>query len=230
MDFLPFPCSRCSGKFCAEHRTPEAHACAAGPATSLEDRRLPVCPLCGQAVPLTAADTTEALVNDRVERHILDGCPSEARGGAKGRGGGAGLATASSASAKCAFRGCKAGLMASTAVTCSQCRQRFCLAHRNELDHRCGGMGSGRGRGGGAAALPASLGPGAGGRPGRGGSRSSTALRSTAPPSLPSNVWACPSCTLHNGLSSATCAACGARRPAGGKSAPSSASDSCAVS
>ena len=233
LDFLPFTCGRCEGQFCASHRTPGAHACAAGPLTSVEDRRVPVCPLCGQAVPLTAGDVTEALINDKVERHILEGCPSEGRVAAVR---GASGASAGTPPARCALRGCKASLM--VPVTCRQCGGKFCLAHRNELDHRCGGGGGrgggrgGRGRGGaGAAALPAAMGPGAGGRGGRGASRSSTALRSAPAAAPPSNVWACPSCTLHNGLARAACEACGTRRPAGRPPPPpaSSSADACVV-
>lgn len=127
IDFLPFTCDGCQGRFCVDHRRCEQHSCSRPVSV---DRVKLSCPLCLQLVPCAPA----ADPNAAVDLHISRGCPVEggaAASGAFARGG-----------AVCALAGCKEsrGGAAAVAVPCSRCHKTFCLKHRLERDHNCSAL------------------------------------------------------------------------------------------
>ncbi|EKX52192.1 hypothetical protein GUITHDRAFT_65389 [Guillardia theta CCMP2712] len=113
-DFLPFTCDGCKKKFCLNHHKPEAHTC---PVPPRNDKYVPVCPLCQQAITIKPGEDPNAIV----DRHIRAGCPK--------------VVAKQPKSNACSFRGCKEKEF--VPVSCKLCKQPFCLKHRFETDHDC---------------------------------------------------------------------------------------------
>lgn len=121
VDFLPFECDCCSGVFCLQHRSYDAHAC---PKAGGSDRRVLSCPLCARLVRWTAAED----VNEVWEAHVRSGgCQPEAEDAKKPK----------KKKKRCAADGCRELLLASNAFHCPKCALDVCLRHRFEGDHAC---------------------------------------------------------------------------------------------
>ena len=65
-DFLPFTCDGCQKKFCLDHHRHENHGCHAKPR---DDKYVPVCPLCMQAISVKPNDDVNAVI-DQVKRVV----------------------------------------------------------------------------------------------------------------------------------------------------------------
>ena len=118
-DFLPFTCDGCAKKFCLEHHRHENHGCHVKPR---DDKYVPVCPLCMQAISVKPGDN----VNNKVDEHIRAGCPD---------------AVVKSRKNGCTQKGCREKEF--VPISCKLCRQTFCMKHRFESDHDCPAKKSG---------------------------------------------------------------------------------------
>lgn len=105
LDFLPYRCEGCGLNLCAAHRAFKDHACTHPPRN---DRVLPTCPLCSQAVLVPPGVDCDAAVSD----HIDKGCPQQQK----------------SRRHPCSARGCKQGEL--VPVKCPSCCQNFCFKLR----------------------------------------------------------------------------------------------------
>jgi len=132
LDYLPAKCPGCQQIFCrdclphAKHECPNAH---------LVDAQVPVCPLCGVAVPCRPGGD----LNLTMTRHIDGGCkpPKVEKAFVHG----------------CMKPGCKSKEL--LPVICNDCGTNFCFKHRFPADHGCRGRSgarSGSNSGGGTAA------------------------------------------------------------------------------
>lgn len=102
-----------------QHRCPESYK---------KNNQVPVCPLCNLPIPLRPGQTAD----NEVGRHIDSDCQSDP---AKER--------RKVYTNKCSKKGCKVKEL--VPFNCGSCRQNFCIKHRHEKDHSCGGFeGSGR--------------------------------------------------------------------------------------
>lgn len=131
VDFLPFVCDGCQGRYCVEHRRCEQHSCARPVSV---DRVKLSCPLCLQLVPCPPGSDPNAAVDS----HISRGCQTTAAAA------GAGASAFARGAAACALAGCREsrGGAAAVAVPCGRCRKTFCLKHRLERDHNCSALAS----------------------------------------------------------------------------------------
>merc|ERR1719183_3124836 len=114
-DFLPIVCDACGETFCSDHFKYEAHSCPKG--RSDKDKRVIVCPICTEAIPIRPEEDADAVW----ELHAASGkChpppPPKPR---------------------CPVSGCKEKLTAINSVTCGTCRQTVCMKHRFEDAHDC---------------------------------------------------------------------------------------------
>mmetsp|Transcript_41351 Transcript_41351/g.103868 ORF Transcript_41351/g.103868 Transcript_41351/m.103868 type:complete len:168 (+) Transcript_41351:68-571(+) len=117
-DLLPMKCDGCAKVFCSAHFKYEEHNCPKGLAS--RDKRVIVCPLCSQAVPLPAGEDENAVW----EAHAASGhCrPPQAAPAAKPR---------------CPVPGCKEKLTMLNTFDCKRCRKTVCMKHRFEDTHQC---------------------------------------------------------------------------------------------
>lgn len=114
-DFLPVTCDACGKSYCGSHFKYEAHSCPKGRAD--KDKRVIVCPICTEAVPLPAGEDANAIW----EAHAASGkchAPPPPK-------------------PKCPVSGCKSKLTAINSVTCGSCGQKVCMTHRFEDSHEC---------------------------------------------------------------------------------------------
>jgi len=114
-DFLPLTCDACCKSFCSTHFRYEAHSCSKVAAD--KDKRVIVCPICTDAIPLPAGKDANAIW----EAHAASGkChpppPPKPR---------------------CPVAGCKEKLTAINSITCGSCGQTVCMKHRFEDSHEC---------------------------------------------------------------------------------------------
>lgn len=118
LDFLPFTCSHCKQAFCSDHWRVDAHTCPKYD-PSQNDHRVPVCPICHQAVPTPRGEDP----NLRMDRHITSEC---------------GKAKARNANI-CNAKKCHTHMV--VPIQCSTCRKQFCPKHRFPVDHQvCRGI------------------------------------------------------------------------------------------
>lgn len=117
LDFLPMKCDACGAIFCSEHFSYQTHSC---PSAYRKDVQVPICPLCSEPVP-TPRDVSPDVT---VGAHIDQFCRSEKKKIYTNR---------------CTFRNCKKKEL--IPVSCTVCRQNFCLKHRHFSDHECPGSG-----------------------------------------------------------------------------------------
>lgn len=115
LDFLPMKCDACGAIFCSEHFSYQTHSC---PSAFRKDVQVPICPLCSEPVP-TPRDVSPDVT---VGAHIDQFCRSEKKKIYTNR---------------CTFRNCKKKEL--VPVSCTVCRQNFCLKHRHTTDHDCPG-------------------------------------------------------------------------------------------
>lgn len=102
-----------------QHRCPESYK---------RNNQVPVCPLCSIPIPLRPGQTAD----NEVGRHIDSDCQSDP---AKER--------RKVYTNRCSKKGCKVKEL--VPFNCGSCRQNYCIKHRHEKDHSCGGFeGSGR--------------------------------------------------------------------------------------
>ncbi|KZP33701.1 hypothetical protein FIBSPDRAFT_721134 [Athelia psychrophila] len=118
VDFLPFRCQHCTQPFCAEHFKVEAHRCPQYD-ESKHDRIAPSCPMCNEPVAIPPGQDP----NVRMERHMDTEC-SVMTGKRQKK------------SAPVCARG-KCGKVLFAPISCSNCKQQFCPAHRFPADHAC---------------------------------------------------------------------------------------------
>lgn len=131
VDFLPFTCDCCTGVFCLQHRSYDAHEC---PRAGGKDRRVLQCPLCRQLVRWTA----EQDVNEVWEHHVRAGqCVPATPGASSAAASGDALQPKKKKKKRCAADGCRELLLASNSFHCAKCRRDVCLRHRFESDHAC---------------------------------------------------------------------------------------------
>ncbi|XP_075035684.1 AN1-type zinc finger protein 2A [Mixophyes fleayi] len=117
LDFLPLKCDACEELFCKDHITYDHHKCSSA---YIKDVQVPVCPLCGAAVPVKRG----VLPDLAVELHINRNCGYDSS-----------MRKQKIFTNRCGKAGCrKKELMK---VECVQCGSNFCLSHRHPLDHDC---------------------------------------------------------------------------------------------
>ena len=61
LDFLPYKCDLCSKIFCEDHRVYENHDC---PERYKVDAQVPVCPKCGDIIPMKPGEDPNFKVNN----------------------------------------------------------------------------------------------------------------------------------------------------------------------
>eukprot|EP00933_Yihiella_yeosuensis_P053616 TRINITY_DN51890_c0_g1_i1.p1 TRINITY_DN51890_c0_g1~~TRINITY_DN51890_c0_g1_i1.p1 ORF type:complete len:193 (+),score=22.71 TRINITY_DN51890_c0_g1_i1:69-581(+) len=116
-DLLPLQCNACGKTYCSNHFSYEAHSCPKGRKET--DKRVIVCPLCQEAIPLPFGEDE----NEVWERHFSTTCRPKT--------------TAATGPPRCPVRGCKEKLTFSNSCTCDKCKLKVCLKHRYEEDHEC---------------------------------------------------------------------------------------------
>lgn len=115
LDFLPMKCDACGGIFCSEHFSYQTHSC---PSAYKKDVQVPICPLCSEPVP-TPRDVSPDVT---VGAHIDQFCKSE---------------KTKIFTNRCSYKNCKKKEL--IPVSCTVCKQNFCLRHRHTSDHECHG-------------------------------------------------------------------------------------------
>ena len=118
LDFLPLRCQGCKNSFCQNCVGCDVHAC---PERHSLSKTVPVCPLCGQAVPVRAGEPPDV----RVERHIADGCTTPK------------AITRPIFTHSCSVAGCSR--KEAVPCACKYCALNFCFTHRQPDSHSCGG-------------------------------------------------------------------------------------------
>lgn len=114
-DFLPFQCDACGKSYCSTHFRYEAHCCPKGRAD--KDKRVIVCPICTESLPLPAGDDANAVW----EVHAASGkCHSPPP-----------------PKPRCPVSGCKEKLTTINSIQCGSCSQLVCMKHRFEDLHEC---------------------------------------------------------------------------------------------
>ncbi|CAG0918034.1 unnamed protein product [Notodromas monacha] len=116
-DFLPVKCDACGKVFCNDHYSYAAHDCSGA---LQRDVQVPVCPLCGIAVPVKRGEQPDIKVGE----HIDNNCNSDVA-----------LSRKKVYANKCSMKGCKRKEM--VPISCPDCGQNFCLSHRLGADHKC---------------------------------------------------------------------------------------------
>ena len=119
LDFLPLQCQSCKDSFCQICIDCDVHAC---PERHVQSKSVPICPLCGQAVPVRLGEPPDA----RVERHIADGCTKPKN------------TTQSIYIHSCNLVGCSR--KEAVPCKCKACAMNFCLRHRQPDTHGCTGL------------------------------------------------------------------------------------------
>ncbi|KER32838.1 hypothetical protein T265_01128 [Opisthorchis viverrini] len=70
LDFLPVKCVGCHGLYCKEHYPYAQHNCRS---PGIQDKQVPVCPLCNTVVPIRPGESPD----ERVGQHIDTACKSQ---------------------------------------------------------------------------------------------------------------------------------------------------------
>ncbi|XP_076319550.1 AN1-type zinc finger protein 2A-like isoform X2 [Tachypleus tridentatus] len=119
LDFLPMKCDACDMVFCKDHFQYGQHNCEKA---HQRDIQVPVCPLCNKPVPVKRGEPPDI----KVGKHIDMDCQSDP------------AAKRKIYTNRCSLKGCKQKEL--VPVTCSQCKQNYCLKHRHPIDHSCQGL------------------------------------------------------------------------------------------
>jgi hypothetical protein len=114
-DFLPHTCDACGETYCSDHFKYEAHNCPKG--RSAKDKRVIVCPICMEGIPIKAGEDADAVL----ELHVSSGKCHEPP----------------PPKPRCPVLGCKEKLTAINSLTCGTCGQTVCMKHRFEDAHDC---------------------------------------------------------------------------------------------
>uniref|UniRef100_H2ZL13 AN1-type domain-containing protein n=1 Tax=Ciona savignyi TaxID=51511 RepID=H2ZL13_CIOSA len=126
LDFLPMKCDACEKIFCKDHIRYDDHHCSS---SYKKDVQVPVCPLCGQPVPVPRGETPDIKVGEHIDRDCQSDPAKKKR---------------KAFSNRCSAPKCKQHEL--MPVICQDCRLNFCLRHRHPIDHDCKGFqASGRG-------------------------------------------------------------------------------------
>ncbi|EDQ92298.1 uncharacterized protein MONBRDRAFT_3192, partial [Monosiga brevicollis MX1] len=118
LDFLAFRCHKCNTTFCEPHYRAADHACLR---QNFDDARSYKCPLCQQQLAVVRGEDP----NMTVERHLASNCQT-------------GVARSAPQSKGCAVPKCRKKEF--IAVTCPDCKRKFCTQHRFPEDHACVGQ------------------------------------------------------------------------------------------
>ncbi|CAG0883676.1 unnamed protein product, partial [Darwinula stevensoni] len=121
-DFLPVKCDACSKVFCNHHIQYASHSC---PESYRKNVQVPICPLCGIAVPIKKGEMPDI----RVGEHIDNNCNSDVA-----------LSKQKVYANRCQVKGCKGREV--IPIHCPDCNLNFCLRHRHGSDHDCRGVTS----------------------------------------------------------------------------------------
>ncbi|XP_076823032.1 AN1-type zinc finger protein 2A-like [Clavelina lepadiformis] len=125
LDFLPVKCDACDEVFCKDHIRYDDHHCSSAYKKNVQ---VPVCPLCGQPVPVPRGETPDIKVGEHIDRDCQSDPAKKKR---------------KAFSNRCSAPRCKQHEL--MPVVCSECRLNFCLRHRHPQDHGCRGFqGTGR--------------------------------------------------------------------------------------
>eukprot|EP01094_Clydonella_sp_ATCC50884_P011113 TRINITY_DN20907_c0_g1_i1.p1 TRINITY_DN20907_c0_g1~~TRINITY_DN20907_c0_g1_i1.p1 ORF type:complete len:194 (+),score=51.45 TRINITY_DN20907_c0_g1_i1:38-583(+) len=143
LDFLPFKCFGCNGRFCMDHFQYEEHECPT-PLSKKPEKVVPEgsglsveCPLCMQAVYCEKEESPDTVIGS----HIAAGCPvipaerrpevveaeREAQQAKKKK---------SLLPKKCCRARCKVREL--VPMICSRCQKNFCVSHYHTNKHNCG--------------------------------------------------------------------------------------------
>lgn len=133
-EFLPLMCQACQHKFCADHATPEAHACPQG----VREFFAPLCPLCREPPRGWVRGASPQETQRQLQRHWA--APSVALGGCKVVLAEDGEQAVRPATRQCAAPTCTTVLH--VAIECPQCHARFCTKHRAPQQHDCAACAS----------------------------------------------------------------------------------------
>ncbi|KAG5444975.1 zinc finger, AN1-type domain [Clonorchis sinensis] len=120
LDFLPVKCVGCHGLYCKEHYPYAQHNCRS---PGIQDKQVPVCPLCNTVVPIRPGESPD----ERVGQHIDTACKSQPALELKGK-----IFPNACSLPKCKRR-------EAVLCPCERCGLNYCVTHRNELDHNCEG-------------------------------------------------------------------------------------------
>lgn len=128
-EFLPLMCQACRHRFCADHATPEAHACPQG----VREFFAPLCPLCREPPRGWVRGASPQETQHELQRHWA--APTVALGGCKVVLAEDGKQAVQSATRQCAAPTCTTVLH--VAIECPQCHARLCAKHRAPQQHAC---------------------------------------------------------------------------------------------
>uniref|UniRef100_A0A1I7YC78 AN1-type zinc finger protein 2A n=1 Tax=Steinernema glaseri TaxID=37863 RepID=A0A1I7YC78_9BILA len=113
LDYLPVRCDMCSKSFCSAHSSYEEHNCLK---SRVKDIRVPTCPKCSKPVPTAKNEKFE----DRLKKHLDNNCVE--------------IKTKIFHS-YCGVEKCRRKEL--LPITCTMCKNQFCLAHRHTESHDC---------------------------------------------------------------------------------------------
>ncbi|XP_069838137.1 AN1-type zinc finger protein 2A isoform X2 [Dendropsophus ebraccatus] len=133
LDFLPIKCDACEDVFCKDHITYYQHNC---PSAYKKDVQVPVCPLCGTAVPVRRGELADIAVGKHIDRNCSYDSSKRKQKIFTNR---------------CCKPGCKKKELMK--IECDQCHSNFCLSHRHPLDHDCTSKGQALSKAGYAALI-----------------------------------------------------------------------------
>lgn len=119
LDFLPMKCDACYNTFCNDHVKYITHNC---PESYKKDNQVPICPLCNKPIPIKPGQSADVEVGNHIDRDCQSDPAKEKRKIFTNR---------------CSSKGCKSKEL--IPFTCSNCKKNFCIKHRLEVDHSCGG-------------------------------------------------------------------------------------------
>ncbi|XP_056391134.1 AN1-type zinc finger protein 2A-like [Hyla sarda] len=121
LDFLPMKCDACEDVFCKDHITYNQHKCSSA---YKKDVQVPVCPLCGTAVPVKRGELADIAVGQHIDRNCSNDHSKRKQKIFTNR---------------CCKPGCKRKELMK--IECDRCHSNFCLSHRHPLDHDCTSKG-----------------------------------------------------------------------------------------
>lgn len=111
-------CDVCSETFCRDHFSYKTHSCEQA---FLKDVQVPICPLCGQPVPVKRGELPDIGVGAHIDKDCQDDRAQKKRNAVFTN--------------RCTRKGCKQKEM--IPILCSECKKNYCLKHRHSSDHDC---------------------------------------------------------------------------------------------
>lgn len=116
-DFLPIKCQDCKNFYCTEHFKPSSHKCEN---YLNKDFKLPECPLCNKVVKCDRGHDIDLYLAKHMQH-----CELNEKN----------IYETRSPKSKCSYSKCK--IKDIILFDCNECKNKYCVKHRFQDDHKC---------------------------------------------------------------------------------------------